>query len=280
VVLLVRYGELSLKSPYVRRQLEDRLAANVHEMFAAGGVECLVKFERGRLFVHADDEGAALRLLRSVFGIVSVSPAKESSSDLGTLTSHVVVLARDSLHGGMSFAIRARRSGEHPYTSRELATVLGKAVQDAIPGLAVDLDSPDCELHVEVRGPRAYVFQVIVEGAGGLPLGSQGKAFALVEDDAGLVAAWLMMRRGCRLRVAGGSELARALRRWDPKLEVIDVRTEAQLLELASQKGMPLVLATEGADGEAAGGRPFVLRPLSGLSSADLERLAAAVRSM
>src|SRR2546427_7797528 len=203
VVLLVGYGEMALKSTYVRGHWEYHLAANVRDMFAANDVECVVKTERGRLFVYADDEVAALKLLRRVFGIVSISPAKEALAKLETLTTAVVDYARPLLAAGQTFAIRPRRSGQHPYTSQDLARVLGRAVLGAIPGLTVDLDEPDVELNVEVRGPRAYVFHEIASGAGGLPLGSQGTVLAIADDEPGMVATWLVMRRGCRARVSG-----------------------------------------------------------------------------
>ena len=219
MVLLVRYGELSLKSPYVRRQLEDRLVANVQAMFAANGVECVVRRERGRVFVHAEDEAAALRLLRRIFGIVSISPATEATSDLVPLTAFVVGRARGLLAPGKTFAIRPRRSGQHPYTSQELARVLGRAVLEAIPGLAVDLDRPDVELGIEVRGPKAYVFHETAEGPGGLPVGTQGRVAAAVDTREGMVAAWLLMRRGCRVVAAEDNGFVEALRRWDPGVE-------------------------------------------------------------
>ena len=277
MVLLVRYGELSLKSPYVRRQLEDRLAANVQDMFAANGVECVVKVARGRVFVHAEDEATALRLLRRVFGIVSVSPAKEASSDLKTLAKEVVEYARGILTSAMSFAIRPRRSGQHPYTSQELARVLGQAVRDAVPGATVDLDAPDREIHVEVRGPRAYVFHEVVGGPGGLPLGSQGTALAVAEDDVGMAATWLAMRRGCRPRVAGREPFLAALRAWDPKLASMEPMPVPSLLRLAAEKGEPLVLPSiEGlATGDAT---PLVLCPLVGLSGDEVAALARRIR--
>jgi len=264
VVLLVRYGELSLKSPYVRRQLEDRLVANVQAMFAANGVECVVRRERGRLFVHAEDETAALGLLRRVFGIVSISPAGETSSNLVPLTAFVVDRARGLLTAGKTFAIRPRRSGQHPYTSQELARVLGRAVQEAIPGLAVDLDEPDVELGVEVRGPKAYVFHETAKGPGGLPVGTQGRVAAAVDTREGMVAAWLLMRRGCRIVVTGDNDFVKALRRWDPGVEVGGGRRDVLGVVRAAAAAKT---ATE----------TIAVDPLVGLSEEDVRSLAVRI---
>lgn len=268
MVILVRYGELALKSRYVRRQLEDRLVTNIQDMFAANGVECIVRRERGRVYVHAGDEPAAVRLLRRVFGIVSVSPAKETSSDLEALARAVLDYARGVLEPGMTFAIRARRSGQHPYTSQDLGRVLGQALREGIPGLAVDLDAPDGEVHVEVRDAKAYVFREVVDGPGGLPLGSQGEVVALVEDDAGMVAAWMMMRRGCATRVAGREPFLEPLRRWSPGLEVVEPGA-AQEAAVVTGDRVP-VGAERGS---------LSLHPLAGLSDSEVEATASGIRN-
>lgn len=280
MVLLVRYGELALKSRYVRRQLEDRLVSNIQDMFAANDVECVVRKERGRVYVHADDEAAAIRLLRRVFGIVSISAAKEASSDLEALTREVVDYARGVLSSGMAFAIRPRRSGQHPYTSQDLGRVLGQAVRDSIPGLAVNLDAPDREIHVEVRGARACVFHEVVAGPGGLPLGSQGEVLAVVEDEAGMVAVWMMMRRGCRVRVAGGEPLLDALRRWDPRLETMDEDAGTALLQVTKRSEMPIVLSRlDGLAGDVVEAGPLALQPLAGIAEDEIRLLLRTVKN-
>ncbi|HEV8595228.1 MAG TPA: THUMP domain-containing protein [Thermoplasmata archaeon] len=279
MVVLVRYGELALKSAYVRRQLEDRLAANVREMFAANSAQCIVRGERGRLFVHADDESAAVRLLRRVFGIVSISPARESTSDLEALTRDVVAYAKGVLAAGQTFAIRPRRSGNHAYTSQDLARTLGRAVQDAIPGADVDLNEPDREVHVEVRGPRAYVFHEIVDGPGGLPLGSQGEALAVSEDERGMVATWLVMRRGCRVRVAGREPFLGALKHWNPGLQTLSV-PPSELRDLATTKGIPFVLASLPETPSEEMGQALLLWPLVGLSTDEVRGLAQMMQTV
>ena len=151
MVFLVRFGELALKSRYVRRQLQDRLVANLLERFTAEGKECLVSSDFGRIYVHADDTAAAASILARTFGIVSFSPAAEAPSDLPALCGAVAAYAKPLLSAGMSFAIRPRRSGTHPYKSQDLGREAGSAVWTAVPGLRVDLEKPDREISVEVR---------------------------------------------------------------------------------------------------------------------------------
>src|SRR2546425_9173307 len=103
MVLLVRFGELALKSPYVRRQLRDRLVANIQDLFAAQGIECLTRADHGRIYVDVDDVPAASAGLRRVFGIVSFSPARETSSDPKDIAEIAIRLARERVPDGGSF---------------------------------------------------------------------------------------------------------------------------------------------------------------------------------
>src|SRR5256712_5570294 len=196
MVLLVRFGELALKSPYVRRHLRDRLVANIQDLFAAEGVECLTRADHGRIYVDVDDVPAASSALRRVFGIVSFSSAREASSDPDEIGRVALEFAKKNLAKGGSFAIRARRSGTHPYTSQDLAKLLGRRIQDAIPKATVNLDAPQVEFHVEVRENRSYLFTEIIDGPGGLPMGSQGRGLALVDSEAGMVAPGLRRESG------------------------------------------------------------------------------------
>jgi thiamine biosynthesis protein ThiI len=284
MVLLVRFGELALKSPYVRRQLRDRLVANVQDLFASEGIQCLTRADHARIYVDVDDLPAATSALRRVFGIVSFSPARETSSDPEEIAAVALELAKGRLRDGGSFAIRARRSGTHPYTSQVLAKLLGRRIQDGFPKATVDLDAPEVEIHVEVRENRAFVFTEIVDGPGGLPMGSQGRGLALVDSDAGMVAAWLAMKRGCKVTVAAGNgtKAHEPLRRWDAHLKVLSWEPGVDVDELVRVSRSEAVfvgsrIADVGSEKPALDVPVF--HPVVGLDDARLREIATRIRS-
>jgi len=284
MVLLVRFGELALKSPYVRRQLRDRLVANIQDLFAAEGIECFTRADHGRVYVDVDDIPAASSALRRVFGIVSFSPARETSSDPKDIAEVAVESAKRGLPDGGSFAIRARRSGTHPYTSQDLAKLLGRRIQESIPNATVNLDAPQLEVHAEVRENRAFVFTEIVEGPGGLPMGSQGRGLALVDSDAGVVAAWLAMKRGCKVTVAArdGSKAHEPLRRWDVHLKVLSWQPGEDVGELVRvSRSEALFLGSR--IGDVGTEKPAlevpVFHPVVGLDDTRVREIAARIRS-
>jgi tRNA uracil 4-sulfurtransferase len=225
--LLVRYGELALKSPPVRREFERTLQRNILGQFLAAGRTCRLRADHGHLYVESDDETSAIRLVRRVFGVTSVSPVEEIPTSLEGIRARVVAWADPLLPSGSSFAVRARRTGSHTFTSQELARDLGSRLMTQWPDrhLTVDLETPAVELFVEVRGPRTYLYSHRVRGPGGFPLGVAGKVVALVDSPRGAVGAYLMMKRGCRVAfVASGPGeqlVGNTLANFDPKARVL-----------------------------------------------------------
>jgi len=223
-LILVRYAEMGLKSRAVRKRFESILIGNLMSALAAQGLEGLVTTEQGRIFVEAEDQALAARALARVFGVASISPVRCSSSDMAEMREVIADFSLPLLSRGKRFAVRARRTGDHPYTSVDLGRELGSAVflANEDKGIRVDLTEPDVEIFVEVRDRKAYIFSSYVPGPGGLPLGSQGKVVALLEKERDAVAAWLIMKRGCRVIGLGdeGSPAVRTLRAWDPELKV------------------------------------------------------------
>jgi tRNA uracil 4-sulfurtransferase len=250
-LLLVRYGELALKSPPVRREFETALRRNIVRQFVREGLELRLRSDRGHLYAEVADPERGARLVRRVFGVTSVSVVHEVPTDRPALRQALLELAGPRLAPGASFAVRARRTGSHPFTSQELARDLGSDVLEAFAdrGLKVDLGRPDVELHVEVRGPRTYLYFDRLEGPGGLPLGVAGRLVALVDGPRGALGAYLMMKRGCRVALLappGATSLAReVLGKFDP---------DARITELAPEAiGWSGVLADAARDGHADG---------------------------
>lgn len=199
--VIVRYGELALKSTGVRNWYEKILMKNIAAMLESRDIPYShIRREWGRIFIETADARAA-EAAADVFGVVSASPALTSEPALENAATVCAALAKDLVLEGESFAIRARRSGNHPFSSADIGRTCGDAVWSTLekegkhPG--VNLTSPDKEIFVEMRQNLAYIYLKTFKGVGGLPLGTQGSMVVLMSG--GLdspVAAWLMMKRG------------------------------------------------------------------------------------
>ncbi|MBC7115180.1 MAG: tRNA 4-thiouridine(8) synthase ThiI [Archaeoglobi archaeon] len=241
-LIIARYSEVALKSPYVRREWERALIRDIREKC---GAEARIK--AGRIFIR----GAKPECLRRVFGIVSFSPCIETA--LEELKDRILEFSAERIRG-KSFALRVKRTGNHPFTSLDVARELGAELLRRVPGSSVNLDEPDVEIFIEIRDDKCYIYDEIIPGIGGLPRGVSGKLVSLFSGGIDSpVATFLMMKRGCEiipLYIKNGftgedsleraREVAEILKSYQPDFELIvsDVSERfRELLKSASERG-------------------------------------------
>ncbi|MEO5510007.1 MAG: tRNA uracil 4-sulfurtransferase ThiI [Longimicrobiales bacterium] len=197
-LILVRLAaELTIKSSRTRVSFMRRLTRNMRDALKSADVEHRIETQWGRVYVRAD-HALALPVLSRVFGLSSISAVdRRVHADVDTIVENAVELYRDVVRG-QRFAVRARRVGKHAFASKDVEIKLGSALLPFSNG--VDLSAPDVTVHVEIRGDRADLFCDRVRGAGGLPVGVEGRAVSLLSggyDSA--VSSWLMIKRGIAL---------------------------------------------------------------------------------
>lgn len=255
--ILVRYGEIGIKSRTVRTQFEKKLVERIEEQLMRRNLEAEVVRQQSRILVRAPDMERALDALTHTFGVVSVSPATPCNATPDGVADVAVETARDRLREGQSFAMRVKRAGTHAFTSLDVAKhaadKIFKAVGERKP--RVDLEHPDLAIHAEIREKEAFVFTQIDRGPGGLPLGSQGRVGVLVDSPRAAHAAWLMGKRGSGLyfwtaEPARATEWLKPLEPWVSTIRIREItgstRGEqyAELApELAKHRCMALVVA-------------------------------------
>lgn len=282
--LLIRYGEIGLKSPSVRRRFEQQLVRDIRTRHAQANTPCIISQARGRLFVDSDDWRRSCEILSRTFGVVSFSPTTQAPSDLPSLTEAVLEFSGSVMFKNATFAVRPRRSGNHTYTSQDMAEKLGEALLQRFSHLniRVALDDPDLEISVEVRDSVAYMFTSVLPGPGGMPLSTQGKVLSVVDSERGLASTWLMMKRGCSvLGMTHDPSLMQPLDAWYPNLNSIS--PEEDIFEAARKNeciGIALELSLEeiGRKGATKGDLP-VFYPLVGMSEEETKGLIVRIRT-
>ncbi|MDO9045556.1 MAG: tRNA uracil 4-sulfurtransferase ThiI [Methanobacteriaceae archaeon] len=211
-LILLRYGEIGIKSPPVRRRFEKKLIYNIH-----AALDGKIINDGGRFLLYPRDKDnkneeivnlieSALEKLYKIFGIVSFSPAVETTTTKENIKIKVQEYVENLLKEGIfspeqSFAIRARRVGDHDFSSQEIAAFAGSAFFEKTES-KVDLSNPDFVLYLEIRENKTFIYHEKLQGPGGMPLGTQGKVIALVSGGIDSpVATYLMMKRGCDVTI-------------------------------------------------------------------------------
>jgi thiamine biosynthesis protein ThiI len=199
--LLRLAGDFYTKARKTRMRFFRRLVANLEAALQGHRIPYRLEPTWSRLYLESPDPAAA-EVAARVFGVQSVSEIERRSwTALDDLVATGVEFFGEAARG-KSFAVRATRRGDRErigFDSTRIEIALGSALLDAGAG-RVNLGEPEVTAHVELEPGVAHLFFDKVMGHGGLPIGVEGRAIALVSggfDSA--VASWLMLKRGVQL---------------------------------------------------------------------------------
>jgi thiamine biosynthesis protein ThiI len=204
-LLVLRYHEVALKGRN-RPWFVHRLVEHVERVLADLPVGP-VRRASARLLVPLRDGAAwpaAAARLERVFGLANFALAHEVALDpapeVGLRRLAEAILARLAGTAVESFRVRTKRADKRfPFTSPEVSRTLGAAIQGAT-GARVDLEGAALTVAVDLLPGRALFSLDKRPGPGGLPVGTSGRVLALLSGGIDSpVAAWRMMRRGCRV---------------------------------------------------------------------------------
>ena len=201
-IILLKLGEIVLKG-LNRRGFEQKLQSNVRRRLAPIGkfkVYCL----QSTVYVEGEDGAdmdAAFEALKKVFGVVKLSRAAACEKDRDAIVKLAKEYLGAELAAAKSFKVESKRSDKSfPMTSIELSQYVGGELKEAFPHVEVDVHEPELTVHIEVRDLAAYVHSTPVQGAGGMPVGSNGTAVTLLSGGIDSpVSSYMIARRGVHL---------------------------------------------------------------------------------
>lgn len=202
-IILIKNGELVLKG-LNRSTFEDALIKSIKYRIGKFG-KITVGRAQSAIFIepHDDDfdfEGA-LDAVSKIFGIVAFSRAAVAEKDLDSIISTACEYLCTPLSGIKTFKVETKRSDKSfPAKSPEISAAVGGALLSKYHHLRVDVHNPDEVVNVEIRDSAAYIHCGQIRGAGGMPVGTAGKAAVLISGGIDSpVAAYMMAKRGLML---------------------------------------------------------------------------------
>ena len=202
-ILLCKYGEIVLKGAnrkYFESMLvkELRYRAQNYGEFDITNVQSTIVMEPKNDFADLDGMFDAARRL---FGIAAVGRAAVAEKNMESIKEIAKAYLPAFLEGKKTFKVESKRSDKtFPLSSPEISREVGGAILSVCPRMKVDVHNPDVTLRVEVRERAAYIHAGQFKGAGGLPVGTNGKGLLLLSGGIDSpVAGWMMAKRGVRL---------------------------------------------------------------------------------
>ena len=204
-MILLKLGEMVLKG-LNRRSFEDKLQANLARRLHRYG-QFRIYTRQSTTYVEPKDDSCdmegAYAAVKQVFGVVGVSLARACEKDADAMLETARTYLADRLLAARTFKVESKRADKSfPMTSIQLSQYVGGELHEAFPHLKVDVHHPEVTIHLEVRDFAAYVHADPEPGAGGLPVGINGRAVSLLSGGIDSpVASWMIAKRGVALEM-------------------------------------------------------------------------------
>lgn len=202
-IILVKYGEMVLKG-LNKKSFEDMLTKNIKRRLKNLG-QFKITSAQSTTYITPVDENIDLDevvdRVRKIFGIASLCRACVCEKDFSDITEKSLEYLNEVLSNAKTFKVNAKRSDKaFPMKSPEICTELGGILLEKFPNLTVDVKNPEVTVTVEIRDTNAYIHAENLKGAGGLPVGSSGKAMLLLSGGIDSpVAGYMMAKRGVHI---------------------------------------------------------------------------------
>ena len=202
-IILCKYGEIVLKGAN-RKYFEDTLVKEMRYRASNFGKFSITNIQSTMTIEPQDDFcdlDGMFESAKRLFGIAAVSRAAVAEKSMEDLMAIAKSYIPAFLEGKRTFKVEAKRSDKtFPLSSPEISREVGGAILSAMPRMRVDVHHPDVTVRVEVRERAAYIHAGQELGAGGLPVGTNGKGLLLLSGGIDSpVAGWMMAKRGVRL---------------------------------------------------------------------------------
>ena len=139
--------------------------------------------------------------LTRVFGIVTIERAAVAEKNMDAIKATIREYIPAFMADKRTFKVEAKRADKRfPLKSPEIAAESGGAVLSACPYLRVNVKNPDVIVRVEIRENAAYISAGSFKGAGGMPVGTNGKGLLLLSGGIDSpVAGYMMAKRGVKI---------------------------------------------------------------------------------
>ena len=200
---MIKYAEIGTKGKN-RYVFEDVLCSRIKEHIDGLG-DFAIRREYGRIYIEAladFDYEDVVNELKKVFGIVGICPiVVEEKVEFDAIRDKSIEYMKERYgNKELTFKVYTRRADKSfPMESMEVNSEVGHYILEQFPEYKVDVHNPDVMLTIEIR-ERIYIYSEIIKGAGGLPVGTNGKAMLLLSGGIDSpVAGYMISKRGVEL---------------------------------------------------------------------------------
>ncbi len=201
-VLLLKCGEIVLKG-LNRKSFEDKLLGNIKRRLKHIG-PCRVEMRQSVVYVWIEDgtdADAVVDAAKKIFGIALICRAAVCEKTLESMQQTAETYLAGEIAAAPSFKVETKRGDKRfPMTSIQVSQHIGGELAHQYPHMRPDMHTPALTIHFEIRDTYAFVHAGPTPGAGGMPVGTNGRAALLLSGGIDSpVAGYMMAKRGLEL---------------------------------------------------------------------------------
>ena len=202
-IFLCKYGEIVLKGAN-RKYFEDMLCRELKKRAAVYGNFDIYRAQ-STIYIEPKDEFCDMDGMfisaSKVFGIVAIQRAAVCQKSMEDIARVAAEYVPQFLEGKRSFKVEAKRSDKSfALDSMDIAKEIGGVILSAYPRIKVNVREPEIVVRVEIREFGAYISAGSFKTAGGMPVGTNGRALLLLSGGIDSpVAGYMMAKRGVRI---------------------------------------------------------------------------------
>ncbi|MGM9625723.1 MAG: tRNA uracil 4-sulfurtransferase ThiI [Eubacteriales bacterium] len=235
-IILCKFGEIVLKGAN-RKYFESMLLRDVRRRMSLYG-QAEVNASQSTITIdplNADfDLDGAYEEVKKIFGLVGVSRALKVEKSMEAIAAGLNGWIGAQLAGMKTFKVEAKRSDKQfPLNSPQICDECGGVILSALPRIRVDVHNPDVVVRVEIRDTAAYIHAGQDKGAGGMPVGSAGRALLLLSGGIDSpVAGFMMAKRGVQVEALHFESFPYTSERAREKVEALAQKMSAYCGEI------------------------------------------------
>lgn len=199
------FPEIMMKSKPVRKRFSKMLQGNIRNVLARHDEQIKVILEWDKIIVRSENDSpenkaTLIHYLQSTPGIAHFLEVNETEfTDIHDIYEQTKARFAESL-AGKTFCVRAKRVGQHDFSSIEVERYVGGGLNQHTDALSVKLKNPDVTVNLEINDNKLYMVDQRYKGLGGFPLGTQESVLSLISGgfDSG-VSSYQLIKRGSRV---------------------------------------------------------------------------------
>jgi thiamine biosynthesis protein ThiI len=200
--ILKLFPEIMVKGASAKRKMISQLYNNLQKILIPLSLEIQFKkfFDKIEVVTPLDVVDEVRIKLLDTPGVEIILEALQfdNMDTLEKIKEKVNEIMRDKIEG-KTFVVRAKRTGEQEFSSRDLEQTIGGYMLAKNSTNGVDLHTPEVKVSIELLHKQLNIITKRHQGMGGFPLGTQGDILSLMSGGFdSTVASYLTMKRGIK----------------------------------------------------------------------------------